>query len=139
MQLQEFAQGQVVILLRAHKFNILLGVIVISDKMKKAVDDDTVQLILKFGPELYGIFTDRINTNEKVSGKTVSLTVIESYNIRKIIVLKILLIDVKHVIVRTENNRYIPYSTYFALGRKFQPLVRFTTVAEFEVSVLKII
>ena len=110
--------------------------IVISDKMKKAVDDDPVQLILEFGSKLDGIFTDRINTNKKVSGKTVPLTVIESY---KIIVLKILLIDVKHVIVRTENNRYIPYSTYFALGRKFQPLVRFTTVAEFEVSVLKII
>lgn len=107
--------------------------------MKKAVDDDPVQLILEFGSELDGIFTDRINTNEKVSGKTVALTVIESYNIRKIIVLKILLIDVKHVIVRTENNRNIPYSTYFALGRKFQPFVCFTTVAEFEVSVLKII
>lgn len=113
--------------------------IVISDKMKKAVDDDPVQLILEFGSKLDGIFTDRINTNKKVSGKTVPFTVIESYNIRKIIVLKILLIDVKHVIVRTENNRYIPYSTYFALGRKFQPLVRSTTVAEFKVSVLKII
>ena len=91
--------------------------VIIADKMKKTVNDDTIQLILEIGSELNGILAYRINADEKVSRKTITLTIIERDYVREVIMLKILLIDIKNIIVRTENNRNIPYPAYLALCR----------------------
>lgn len=97
--------------------------IVITDKMKKPVNYDSVQFILEFGSVKRGIFADRFYAYEKVAGKNLAFTVVKGDYICKIVVLKILHIYIKDVVVRTENDVHIAESLQFAAGNELQPAV----------------
>ena len=60
--------------------------IVIADEMEDAMDDYAVKLIVELGSVEDGILTDGINADEKVSGNPVALAIVESDNVREIIV-----------------------------------------------------
>ena len=60
--------------------------IVITYQMKQAVYNHPMEFFLEFRPVFQGIFTYGIHTYEQVTGKNIALTIIESDDIRKIIV-----------------------------------------------------
>ena len=97
--------------------------VIISYKMKKAVDNDPVQLILELSSILTGIFPDTVDTYKEISGQSVTFTIVESNDIGKIIVLEISLVYIQNIIVRTEDYRYVTRTLYLALGNKPQPPV----------------
>jgi hypothetical protein len=97
-------------------------VIIITDEMQKTVDNNPVKFVLKRGPVINGIFADGIDTDEKIAGKTVAAAIVESDDIRVIIVLEILEINVKDVIIRTENDGNITEPTDLAFCDSFKPL-----------------
>ena len=65
--------------------------IIISDKMKKTMNDDTVKLILKFSPILDSILSNTIYTYKEVTGKTVTFTIVKSNDVSKVVMLEILI------------------------------------------------
>jgi hypothetical protein len=68
--------------------------VIIANKMQKAMDNDSIQLIGKLCTIEGSIFTDRIHTDKKISGKAVALTIVESNDVCIIIVLQIFYIDI---------------------------------------------
>lgn len=137
--LKKFPEREIIILLRTHHTDVLVSVVVIADEMKKPMDDDPVEFILKFSPELDCILPYGIDAYEKVTGKTVALAIVESDDVGKVVVLEELLVDVEDIVIGTEDYGNVPYSEYLAFGRKLKPLVCLPPVPEIEVSVLKII
>ena len=69
------------------------------DKMKKTVNDDPIQFIFEFSSILKSVFTDRIYTYEKITGKFIAFTIIKCDYIGKIVVLQIFLIYIQYIIV----------------------------------------
>lgn len=113
--------------------------VVISHEMKKSMDYDTVKLFLEPGAELDGILTDGIDADEEVPREPVTLTVVEGDYVGEIVMVKKPLVDVEHIIVRTEDYRDVPNPENFALCRKLEPFVGLPAVAENKVGVLKVI
>lgn len=113
--------------------------VVISHEMKKAMDYDTVKLFLEPGAELDGILTDGIDADEEVPREPVTLTIVESDDVGEIVMMEKPLVDVEHIIVRTEDYRDVPNPENFALGGKPEPFVGLPAVAENKVGVLKVI
>ena len=111
--------------------------IIISDEMKDAMNDHPVEFIFEISSILDGIFTDRIYTDEKITRKLVSLAIIESDDVGEIIMLKIFLIDIKNIIVRTEYDRYVADASDFAFCDKTKPAVIQGFSLENEICVLK--
>ena len=103
------------------------------------MNDDPVELIGKLSPILDGIFPDRIDTDEKITGKSVTLAIIESDDIREIIMLKIFLIDIQYIIVRTEDYGNVSNPSYFTLGNKPEPTIIQGFSLENEISIFEIV
>ena len=89
--------------------------------MKNAMHDNTVEFIFETGRIMRSIVLDRINTDEQVTRKDISITIIESNNVSIIIVLQILLIYIKKVAVRTKNNVDIANGLGFCFRNKLKP------------------
>ena len=98
-----------------------------------------VKLVREFSPILQGVFSDTVNTYEQVTGQPVSLTIIKSDYIGKIIVLKIFLIHIQDIVVRTENYGYITYTTYLAFRNNLKPSVIQCPTLENKISIFEII
>ena len=73
--------------------------IIIPDEVKQSVNYNPVQFLGKLSTIKRRIIPNGINTYKQVSGKNVSLAVIEGNDIGEVIVLKILHIDVQDIIV----------------------------------------
>ena len=113
--------------------------IVITDQMKKPMDDDPVEFVRKFCPVLDGIFSDTVDTYKEVTGQFIAFAIIKGDDIGKIIMLQVLLIDIKYIIVGTENNRNLSYTTDFAFSYKTEPSVIQSLPLEYKISIFKII
>ena len=113
--------------------------VVITDEMKYAMDDDPVEFLGKFSTVFDCILTDRIHTDEEVSGKTVPFTIIEGDDVCEIIMLKIFLVDIKNIIVGTEDYGYVTDASYLALSDELQPTVIQGFSLENEISVFEIV
>ena len=85
------------------------------------MNNDPVQFFGKITSIERGVFPDRINTDEQISGKTVSFTIIKGDDISIIIVLQILDIHIKNIIVRTKNNGDVTKAPGLAFGNKLKP------------------
>lgn len=99
--------------------------VIVSYKMKYAVNHHPVQFIVELSSVLNRILPDGIDTYEKISGKFLTLAVIEGDDIGEIVVTEKPLIYVKYVIIRTEYNINVSQRSDFTLCNKFQPLVVF--------------
>ena len=78
--------------------------VVITYQVQQAMNNDTIEFIRKFGSVKTGIFANGIYTDEKVTGKPVSLTVIKGNNVRVIIVVQIFYIDIQNIIIGAEYH-----------------------------------
>ena len=96
---EKFPEGQIIILFLSHQGNVIVTMVVITDEMENAVNYDPVEFIVKLCSVLEGILTDRIDTYEKISVKLITLTIIKSYYIRKIVVSEITLVDIEDIVI----------------------------------------
>ena len=101
--------------------------VIITYKMKQAMDHHTVKLLVKISTIFNGILTNRVDTYEQVTGKLFSFTVIKGYDVGEIIMAEVPHVYIQDVVIRTEDNVDITYSLYFASGNHLQP----TVVGEF--------
>ena len=83
----------------------------------------SVKFLFEFGSVLGSIFPYAVDTYEKITGESVSLAVIKCNDIGEVIVLKIFLVYIQYIIIRTEDYRYVPYPSYLAFGNKLEPAV----------------
>ena len=113
--------------------------IIITYKMKKTVNHHPVQFFRKFSTILDGIISDCIDTDEKITGKSVTFAIIESDDVSEIIMLKIFLIDIKNIVVRTENYGDVSNATDLAFGYKAKPTVIQGIALENEICILEIV
>ena len=84
---------------RAHNYLFFLGVIVVTDKMKKAVDNYTVKLISEISTEIQRILLHAVNADEQIAGKDIINTIIESDDVCVVVVFEVTDVYVKNIIV----------------------------------------
>lgn len=96
-----------------HNFALTRPFIVNAAQVKDTMDDCSVKFLIIRSLELFGVGFYSVQTDEKIAGKTITLTIIESNDIRVVIVLQILAIYLQYFFVRTENIRdftdFLPY------------------------------
>ena len=73
--------------------------VIITDEMENPVNYDPVELIFKLSSVLERILTDRIDTYEKISVKFVTLTIIKSNYVGKIVMTEITLVDIEDIVI----------------------------------------
>ena len=73
--------------------------VIITNEMENPVNYDPVELIIKLSSVLERILTDRIYTYEKISIKFVTLTIIKSNYVGKIVVTEITLVDIEDIVI----------------------------------------
>ena len=73
--------------------------VIITNEMENPVNYDPVELIFKLSSVLERILTDRIYTYEKISIKFVTLTIIKSNYVGKIVVTEITLVDIEDIVI----------------------------------------
>ena len=107
--------------------------------MKNTMYNHPVQLVFELCPVLDRIFPDTVNTYKKVTWQPVAFTIVKGDNIREIVMAEISAVDIKDIIVRTEDDGYVAYPAYLALGNKPQPLARKGLLSEYKFGLLKMI
>ena len=113
--------------------------VIITDEMKDTMDNDPVQLVLEFGTIFESIFTDTIDTDEKVTGKSVPFAIVEGDDVSEIVMLEVLLVYIEDVVVRTEDYRYVTNATNFAFSNKSKPSVVQSLPFKNEVGIFKVV
>ena len=114
--------------------------IIVTDKMKESVDDYPVQfLIERSGPVNGGIIPDTVYANEKIAGKDVPLAIVESYDVGKVVVLKILHIHIENIIVRAEYYVNIAHFPDLAARNEAEPGRNPPAALENELNILCIV
>ena len=108
--------------------------VIITDEMKQSVNNDSIHFIIKSGLVKRRIIQNGINADKKVSGNNIIDTIIKSDDISEIIMRKIFLIDIKKIIVRTENDIDIPNCSGFTIGNTLKPSASCQFVLELEIS-----
>ena len=73
--------------------------VIITDEMENPVNYDPVELIFKLSSVLERILTDRIDTYEKISVKLITLTIIKSNYVGKIVVTEITLVNIEDIVI----------------------------------------
>ena len=111
--------------------------IIIADEMENAMNYDSVEFFLELGSILDSIFTDTIDADEKITGKSVALAIIESDDISEIVMLEILLVYIKNVIVGTEDDGNVSDATDLAFCDKSEPAVSKSLSLKDKVCILK--
>ena len=118
------SQIQIIILLRSHLGLLLRCMVVISDKMEKAMDHNPEEFLLKGSGSISdGIFAYGIHAHENVAGQKFSFAIVESNDIGEIVMGKIFLIDIEDVIVGTKYYVNLSETSHFAFGYSLEPQV----------------
>ena len=113
--------------------------VIITDEMKDTMDNDPVQLVLEFGTIFESIFTDTVDTDEKITGKSVPFAIVEGDDVSEIVMLEVLLVYIEDVVVRTEDYRYVTNATNFAFSNKSKPSVVQSLPFKNEVGIFKVV
>ena len=128
---------EILVFLGAHRLLLFFAMVVIADKMKQSVYDDPVEFLGEVRLVINRVFPYRIDADKKIAGESVSFAVIEGNYVGKIIVLKILFINLKDVVVGTENYIDLPEFFLFQASNGLKPGVVLTAALEPEISILK--
>ena len=78
--------------------------VVVTNKMKKSVDNHAVKLLVELGSELDGVLADAVDADEQVAGKLVTLAIVKGDDIGEIVVMKVADVDIKNIIIRTKDD-----------------------------------
>ena len=81
----------------------LRSLVALSRKMKYSVNNNTQKLFIKRSTGLFCIGTDRIQTNENITRKRLTLRIVESNDIGIVVVLQELAIDRQNTLIITED------------------------------------
>ena len=95
--------------------------VVVTNQMQHAMDNDPVEFIRELRPVKSGIFTHGINADKEVSAEPIPLTVVKGDDVCIIIVFQIFYIDIQNIIIGTKYNRYISQALGFTLCNKLEP------------------
>lgn len=128
---------EVVVFLLPHDFYVFIAMIVVSDEMKQSMDNYSVEFFFELCLVEDGVFLDRIYTDEKITGKDIAFAIVESNDVSEIVVLKKLLIDIKNVVVGTENYIDLTEFLYFTFSYKFKPGIVKPALFELELCLLE--
>jgi hypothetical protein len=120
-------------------FFFFRSVVVVTNQMKETMNDDPVEFLIELGTIFNGILTNGVDTDEQISGKLVSLTIVESDNVGKIVMLKITHVDIKDVIVGTKNYVNIADSSDLTAGDELQPAGRGQFILENKLDIFTIV
>ena len=85
--------------------------------MKYPVNNDTVEFIVIRSAELFCIGAYRIQADEQVSGQAVALTIVESNDVRVVVVLQILAVYFQNFFIGTENIS--DFTESFSIGSSY--------------------
>ena len=86
-----------------HNLPFSRTLVVNSTQMQDSVYNDPVQLRIIRLTELFGVGTNRIQTDEKITRQLVTFRIIESYDVRIIIVLQILAVHFQDLLIVAED------------------------------------
>lgn len=111
--------------------------VVVADKMEDTVNDYPVQLLIELRTVKGSILSDGIDANEQVPGYDGLLGIVESDDVREIIMAQILQIDAKYIRIGAENDVDVAKAADFALGDHFQPAVVELPVLVLKLNILK--
>ena len=103
------------------------------------MNDYSVKFLFEFGSVLGSIFPYAVDTYEKITRESVSLAVIKCNDIGEVIVLKIFLIYIQYIIIRTEDDRDLTDPSDLTFSNKSEPAVIQGLTLENEVCILKIV
>ena len=115
------------------------GASIVKSDDFKVVYSNTVEFLIELATIFNGILTNGVDTDEQISGKLVSLTIVESDNVGKIVMLKITHVDIKDVIVGTKNYVNIADSSDLTAGDELQPAVRGQFILENKLDIFTIV
>jgi hypothetical protein len=118
---------------------LLGGLVIITDQMEQTMDDHPMKLFVKLGTIFNGILSDRVDADEKISGKNLSLAIVEGDNVCEVVMLEITHVDIEDVIIRTKYYVNIAQGPDFASGNELQPSVIRQFILENELYILAII
>ena len=105
-----------------HDFPFSRSFVVNAAKVQDAVDDDAVQLpFVVIAGKLFGVGAYRIQADEEVAAQAVAFAVVESDDVRVVIVLKVLAVHFEDFLVRTEDVGYFADSLVVGGGNGFDP------------------
>ena len=117
----------------------LWSVVVVTNQMKKTMNNDPVEFLIELGTIFNGILTNGVDTDEQISGKLVSLTIVKSNDVSKIVMLKVAHVDIEDVIVGTKDYVNITDGPDFATSDKFQPTVCSKFILENKLDIFTIV
>ena len=113
--------------------------VVIPDQVEQTMDDYPMEFFVKLGTIFNGILADRVDTDEKIAGKFLSLAIVECDDVGEVVMLEITHVDIEDVIVRTKYYVNIAQGSDFASGNELQPSVIRQFILENELYILAII
>ena len=103
----ELPHRQRLILRLLHNLPFSRPFVIDAAKVQDAVDDDAVQLpFVVIAGKLFGVGAYRIQADEEVAAQAVAFAVVESDDVRVVIVLKVLAVHFEDFLVRTEDVGY---------------------------------
>jgi len=91
--------------------------------MQETVNYHAIEFILELRPIEDGVLPYGIDADEQVARQDISLTVIKSDDISKVIVLQIAHIDIEDIVVRAKDDGKVSDTANLAFGYHPQPAV----------------
>ena len=104
-----------------HLFALTWSFVVLSAKVKDAVDDDTVQFFLIFLSEELGIGAYGVERNHNIAVEHIVFTIVEGDDIGIIVVLQELPVHFKNMFVVTEQITHFAYLLSIGGGNAANP------------------
>ena len=122
MRLLILSHGERLVFGGFHDFPFSRSFVVNAAKVQDAVDDDAVQLpFVVIAGKLFGVGAYRIQADKEVAAQAVAFAVVESDDVRVVIVLKVLAVHFEDFLVRTEDVGYFADSLVVGGGNGFDP------------------
>ena len=97
----------------------LLGsVIVVTYKVKQAMNHHPMKFVVKFDTIFQSILSHGVDADEKIAGEFLSLTIIKGDDVGVIVMVKITEVDIKDIFIGAKYYVNIPNGAYLAAGDK---------------------
>ena len=132
------AKFEIIVFLGTHDSLLLVGMVIITYKMKKAMNDYAGEFLVERSRTVsYGILADGIDAYENIPRKSLALAIVKGNDIGKIIMIEKAPVYIQYIIVGTKNYIDSTKMPHFALRNSFEPQIVKGTRLELEIGILK--